>query len=456
MESPVRYRRVWRSWLACIVVAASLVTDFAATAQEAAESPPPARTTVDSTIPVDHLQVILRPLTKDELTIELEGWLGLLRAKITEVGGVELKLKAVAEGAPEGVSDDKLTRQLVALRTEETDLAERARKVLDALNAKGGDVQAAQQYIDAVSDISETTDATSRAAAIVAEFRNWVERDDGGKFWAKRVLVAVAILLVFWLISKFAGRVMARSLSRHPRASTLLENFARRTAGGVVFVVGVMLSLATLGVPLGPLMALVGGGGFILGFALQETLGNFASGMLIMVYRPFDVNDYVSVAGVEGTVKEMSLVSTSLLTIDNKVLVIPNKKAWGDTITNFTSKDTRRVDLVFGIGYENDIQQAIDLLNEIASEHELVLDEPAVAVHVDELADSSVNLFCRPWVKTADYWTVHWDLTRQVKERFDGEGISIPFPQRDVHTHVESESVSSSERRVEEDHVGRV
>ena len=168
-------------------------------------------------------------------------------------------------------------------------------------------------------------------------------------------------------------------------------------------VVGVMLSLATLGVPLGPLMALVGGGGFILGFALQETLGNFASGMLIMVYRPFDVNDYVSVAGVEGTVKEMSLVSTSLLTIDNKVMVIPNKKAWGDTITNFTGKDTRRVDLVFGIGYEDDIQQAIDLLNEIAGEHELVLDDPAVAVHVDELADSSVNLFCRPWVKTKDY-----------------------------------------------------
>jgi small conductance mechanosensitive channel len=442
MESPVRYRGTWRSWLACIVVAALWVTDSSATAQEVADSPPTATTIMETTIPLDHLQVMLRPLTKDELTIELEGWLGLLRAKITEVGGVELKLKAAAEGA----TDDKLTEQLVASRMEETDLAERALAVLDALNAKGGDVQAAQQYIDAVSDISETTDTTSRRAAIVAEIRNWVGRDDGGKFWAKRLLVAVVILLVFWMISKFAGRVTARSLSRHPRASTLLENFARRTAGGVVMVVGIMLTLATLGVPLGPLMALVGGGGFILGFALQETLGNFASGMLIMVYRPFDVDDYVSVAGVEGTVKEMSLVSTSLLTIDNKVMVIPNKKAWGDTITNFTGKDTRRVDLVFGIGYEDDIQHAIDVLNEIASEHELVLDDPAVAVHVDELADSSVNLFCRPWVKTKDYWAVHWDLTRQVKERFDAEGISIPFPQRDVHMHSESESVSASER----------
>ena len=131
-------------------------------------------------------------------------------------------------------------------------------------------------------------------------------------------------------------------------------------------------------------------------------------------------------------------MSTTLLTVDNKVVVIPNKKAWGDTIINYTGKDIRRVDLIFGIGYDDDIQRASDVLKEVAGQHELVLDEPPVTVHVDELADSSVNLFCRPWVKTKDYWTVHWDLTRQVKERFDAEGISIPYPQRDVHTHPES------------------
>jgi small conductance mechanosensitive channel len=221
-------------------------------------------------------------------------------------------------------------------------------------------------------------------------------------------------------------------------ASNLLENFARRTTGGIVFVVGILMALAALGVQIGPMMAALGAGGFIVGFALQETLGSFASGLMIMVYRPFDVDDYVAVAGVEGTVKEMSLVSTTLLTLDNKVLIIPNKKAWGDTIVNFTGKDIRRVDLVFGIGYDDNIQQATDVLMEIASEHKLVLAEPPVMVHVDQLADSSVNLFCRPWAKTKDYWTVHWDLTRQVKERFDAEGISIPFPQRDVHMHPES------------------
>jgi small conductance mechanosensitive channel len=414
-----------------------LVVNSPATAQEEPEASPRATTTVDIKIPVDHLQVRLRPLTKDELETQMQGWLGLLREKIREVGDTELELKALAENE----SGDKLKKQLVALRTEETALDERAQIVLNALKAKGGDIQTSEQFINAVSGISKTTDAASYRAAVVATLTNWVKRDDGGKLWAKRLIVAAIILLVFWLISKVAGRVTAKALSRYPQASNLLEHFARKTTGGIVFVIGILMALSVLGVQIGPLMAALGAGGFIVGFALQETLASFASGLMIMVYRPFDVDDYVSIAGVEGTVKEMSLVSTTLDTIDNKVLVIPNKKAWDDTIVNFTGRDTRRVDLVFGIGYGDDIQHAINVLNVIASEHPLVLEEPAVAVQVGALADSSVNLLCRPWVKTSDYWTVYWDLTRQVKERFDVEGLSIPYPQRDVHMHHESAAV---------------
>jgi small conductance mechanosensitive channel len=425
----------WCGRVAIVAVFGLLAVQSPAVAQEnSAPDPPQATTVSDAEIPVDHLQVGLRPLTKDELEIELRGWLDLLRAKIREVGDTELKLKALAEGE----SGDELKAQLVALRTDESALAQRGRIVIDALQAKGGDVQAAEQFISAVSDISETTDTASYRAAIIAEVTNWVSRDDGGKLWVKRVVVAICILFVFWVISKFAGRITAKALARHLGASNLLENFARRTTGGVVFVVGILMALSALGVEIGPMMAALGAGGFIVGFALQETLASFASGLMIMVYRPFDVNDYISVAGMEGTVKEMSLVSTTLLTIDNKVLIIPNKKAWGDMIVNFTGSETRRVDLVFGIGYDDDIQRATDLLMEIAREHNLVLDEPSVTVQVDALADSSVNLFCRPWVKTQDYWTVHWDLTRQVKERFDAAGISFPFPQRDVHTYHES------------------
>lgn len=419
----------------CLAYLLILVVAFASPSVVHGEAEPPSSsqsqptTTSDATLEVDRLQVLLRPLSKAELEIELDGWLDLLRAKIRAVGALEIEIKDL----PADADSTTLTEKLVAMRTAETNLAERARHVLEALRTKGGDVTTAEQYIDAVTDIVETTDSTSRGAAIIAGLRNWIRRDDGGILYLRRGLLAVIILVMFWMISKIAGRIIANALARHPRASSLLENFARRTTGGVVMVIGLLMALAAVGVEIGPMMAALGAGGFIVGFALQETLGSFASGLMIMVYRPFDVDDYVAVSGVEGTVKEMSLVSTTLLTVDNKVLVIPNKKAWGDTITNFTGRDSRRVDLVFGIGYSDNIQHATEVLEELASAHPLVLSEPALTVKVDELGDSSVNIFCRPWVKTSDYWAVHWDLTRQVKERFDAEGISFPFPQRDVH-----------------------
>lgn len=226
-----------------IVVMTCLLSIGAAAIAQESPTLPQATTTSDPAISVDHLRVILRPLTKAELEIELRGWIGLLRAKITEVGDVEIAIQS----ATQGDSGADVTDQLLALRTEETDLVQRASMVLDALEAKGGDVVEAQQFIAAVSDISETTDTASYRAALYAAATNWVGRDDGGKFWAKRGLLAAVILFVFWLISKFAGRLTARALARHPRASNLLENFARRTAGGIVLVVGLLMALSVLG-----------------------------------------------------------------------------------------------------------------------------------------------------------------------------------------------------------------
>lgn len=410
-----------------------------ARAQEDSTSPSTATTTADAEIAVDQLQVQLRALTKDELASEEAGWMQLLQAKIREVGDTEIQIKQLAEQAeseepsPNTEEADALKTKLVELRKEELALVERSKAVLHALEIKGGDVKESQQYIDSVSDLGETTDATSLRAAVVATVTNWIKADDGGKFWAQRIGWAIGILAVFWMMSKVAGKLAAKALSRHPRASQLLENFARKTSGGVVFVVGILMALSVLGVEIGPMMAALGAGGFIVGFALQETLGSFASGMMIMIYRPFDVDDYVSMAGVEGKVQEMSLVSTTLLTVDNKVVIIPNTKAWGDTITNFTGKDIRRVDMVFGIGYEDDVRRAIALLHEITRDHELILDEPTTTVAIDGLGASSVDLFCRPWAKTEDYWQVRGEVTHRVKERFDAEGISFPFPQRDIH-----------------------
>ncbi len=389
----------------------------------------PATTVGDQKVPTDHLKVNLRHMTPDELRIELDAWLDLLRNQIRTVGEAEILMKNL----PEGESAEELTNRVVELRETEKSLLNRVNVVISALEKKGGDVAADRTFVTSVSGLGETTDARSFWAEALATVKSWIYSDEGGIRLASKLGLALLILLAFWIVSRFAGRAVGRVLSTHRKTSQLLVNFAERTTGGLVFFIGVLMALGSLGVQIGPLMAALGAGGFILGFALQETLGNFASGLMIMIYQPFDVDDFVTVAGESGKVKEMSLVSTTLTTPDNKLLIIPNKKAWGDTITNFTGQDIRRVDLVFGIGYGDDLRRAMHLLKELTAAHPLVLEEPETSVHVKELADSSVNLFCRPWVKTADYWTVYSDLMQQTKERFDAESISFPFPQREVH-----------------------
>jgi small conductance mechanosensitive channel len=152
-----------------------------------------------------------------------------------------------------------------------------------------------------------------------------------------------------------------------------------------------------------------------------------------MINKPFDVGDLVDTNGILGEVEAVSIVSTTVRTLDNQVVILPNSAVWGSIITNVTVSPLRRVDMVFGIGYGDDIDTAMEVLESIVADHPLTLDDPEPLIKMHELADSSVNFICRPWSKTEDYWTVYWDLTRQVKERFDAAGVSIPFPQRDVH-----------------------
>jgi small conductance mechanosensitive channel len=198
-------------------------------------------------------------------------------------------------------------------------------------------------------------------------------------------------------------------------------------------IIGIVVALSMLEVNITPFVAGLGVAGFVLGFALQGTLSNFASGLMILIYRPYDVGHIIDAAGVKGKVKSMNLVSTTIMTFDNQVVIVPNGEIWGGVITNVTGSSTRRVDMVFGISYSDDISKASKILEDILAKHDLVLDDPTPVVKLHELADSSVNFICRPWVKTDDYWTVYWDVTRAVKEQFDAKDVSIPFPQRDVH-----------------------
>jgi len=256
-----------------------------------------------------------------------------------------------------------------------------------------------------------------------------------------RLLLFIAVLFVFRVLSRLTRRVVRAASNRSSlNMSDLLKNILVSTSGGTVMAIGVLMALSQVGISLAPMLAGLGVAGFIVGFALQDSLGNFAAGAMILIYRPFDVDDFVEVTGASGLVKKMNLVSTTILTFDNQTLVVPNSKIWGDVIKNVTAQKERRVDLEIGIGYDDDIEHAERVLTDILSSHEKVLKDPEPMIHLHTLGDSSVNFVVRPWVKTDDYWDVYWDIMREVKLRFDREGISIPFPQRDVHLYTEKET----------------
>lgn len=284
------------------------------------------------------------------------------------------------------------------------------------------------------ADLLDQEVALSLVEEWAVEARAWiVER---GPEVAFKAVVFVAILVVFWLLARVVRRVVGRAVrSSRLHFSQLLQDMVVKIVGNAVLLIGLLVGLSQLGFSLGPILAGLGIAGFIIGFALQDTLGNFAAGTMILLYRPFDVGDIVDAGGVFGKVSAMSMVSTTVLTFDNQTLIVPNSKIWGDVIKNVTAQTTRRVDLTFGISYADDISRAEKVLEDIVRAHDKVLDDPAPIVKLHTLGESSVDFVVRPWVATADYWDVYWDVTREVKLRFDREGISIPFPQRDVHLH---------------------
>ena len=243
-------------------------------------------------------------------------------------------------------------------------------------------------------------------------------------------------LVLARLVASLVSRIVRKSVDRAKGGSSeLFRDFIVTTVRKLVTFVGVVVALSFIQVEIGPFLAAIGAVGFIVGFALQGTLNNFAAGLMILFHRPYDVGDVVSAGGITGKVDSMSMGSTVFKTADNQTVIVPNGSIWGGVITNVTGNETRRVDLVFGIGYTDDIDKAESVLRSIVENHPKVLADPAPVIKLHELADSSVNFVCRPWTKTADYWDVYWDVTRAVKEQFDREGLSIPFPQQDVHMH---------------------
>jgi small-conductance mechanosensitive channel len=242
------------------------------------------------------------------------------------------------------------------------------------------------------------------------------------------IIIIIAGYIISILISKYVIKIMTRA-----KLSKILVEFTSRVVKIMLILFAVSISIGFLGVDVGAAVISISVvAGFIFGFAFQETLGNLAAGFMIAITKPFKKNDFVEIAGHSGIINNVGASITLLTTLDNKRIIIPNTKVWGEPIVNYTALSTRRIDMKIGIGYNDDIGKAMKVAMEVINKNKNVLKDPEPYIGVSDLGDSSVNLLIRPWVKTDDYWNTKWDLTKSIKESFDKESISIPFPQRDI------------------------
>jgi small conductance mechanosensitive channel len=247
-----------------------------------------------------------------------------------------------------------------------------------------------------------------------------------------KVIAAIAIFVIGRWVAK-GVRGLVQRMMRKAQVDQTLRRFVGNLTYIALLVFIIIAALSQLGIQTTSFIAILGAAGLAIGLALQGSLANFAAGFLMIVFRPIRVGDYIEGAGVAGSVEEIQIFTTTLITPDNKTVIIPNAALTGDNIVNWTIKGTRRVDLVMGIGYEDDIDKAKQIMADVLAGDDRILADPKPQIAMVELADSSVNFVVRPWVKASDYWGVYMNITEQIKKAFDSNGISIPYPQRDVH-----------------------
>jgi small conductance mechanosensitive channel len=248
--------------------------------------------------------------------------------------------------------------------------------------------------------------------------------------------INIALAIVIFYVGKVVVGLIVRGLAKVMRAREVdktLETFLCNFLRMALMVVVIIAAISQIGIQTTSFIAIFGAAGLAVGLALQGSLSNFAAGVLIVLFRPYRVGDFVEAAGIAGSVEQVQILTTVLKTPDNKQIIVPNSQIMDSVITNYSANDTRRVDMVVGVSYDDDLDKVHAVLKELVAAEDRILDDPACTIAVSELADSSVNFVVRPWVNTADYWGVHFDLTEAIKKRFDKDGISFPFPQQDVH-----------------------
>lgn len=251
---------------------------------------------------------------------------------------------------------------------------------------------------------------------------------------AINLLIAIAIFVIGkWLAHRVQNAF--EKLLRKREVDEVLVDFLGTIVSALIIIAAIIAAVDTLGIPATSFMAILGAAGLAIGLALKDSLSNFASGVMLVLFRPFAKGDFVDAGGILGTVDEIQLVSTILTTPDNKQIIVPNSLMYGSAITNYSAKDTRRVDMVIGVGYNDDLKVAASILEKVCSDHPKVLAEPATKIFINNLGDSAVDFVVRPWVKSEDYWGVLADVLETAKVDLEAAGCNIPYPQTDVHIH---------------------
>ena len=306
-------------------VAMTAMLIFAGVPAAAEGEKPPPTTTANPAVPLNEFELLLRPLTKDDLKVEAGGWVGLLKDQATRVS--RNKIDAMKA---EGDAKTQILAEATRLQEQQTALMDRVQAVVDEFRKKGGEVDVYEKYLKTVSGVKvDVSDAGGSWTLLTG----WLTSPEGGLRWAKNILMFILTLLAFKILSKILGTATRKAILKFSNVSELLKDFIVNSIRKLTFAVGLVVALSMLEVNIGPFLAAIGATGFILGFALQGTLSNFAAGLMILLYRPYDIGDFVNVAGASGTVSAMSLVSTTLRS-DNQVITIPNGSIWGGIITN--------------------------------------------------------------------------------------------------------------------------
>lgn len=413
-----------------ILVIATVLLLQPAYGQDAAETVPNPPVAIDTTVDIEDLELLILPETREELSQTALAWQTVFKDKTKSIIDAKIALRSADEKQAE-----TLREQILKQSEERKELYDKFAVVIDALEIKGGDPKLVEEFRQYRTAVFQEEIKNTDSITLFSHLVDWLGSSDGGLGILFKIAVMVFSFLVLILVARIIRKLTRRQIAKVPKLSSLLQAFIVFIIYWLALAVGITFVLTLLGFDVTPLFAVFGGASFIAAFALQSTLGNLASGLLIMITKPFDVGDFVDAAGVSGIIENTNIVSTSIRTFDNQMIIVPNSMVWGSIITNVNALPTRRVDMIFGISYDDDVDRAKSILEELVNYHALVLKDPAPVIRMNELADSSVNFICRPWAKTDDYWTVYWDLTRSVKKRFDQEGLSIPYPQSDVHIH---------------------